>query len=112
MVRTGKTPSQLLEYLFSKVGPHFYNRRDFHFPENQRQSIIKRVQEYQPGIIEGSRVVRNDTIDGFRFFLEDNSWLLIRFSGTEPLLRIYVETNSPERVEKILDFGQALTGVH
>ena len=49
MVSTGKTPSQLLEYLFSKVGPHYYNRRDFHFPEEQRQSIISRIQKQQTG---------------------------------------------------------------
>ena len=48
MVSTGKTPSQLLEYLFSKVGPHYYNRRDFHFPEEKRQSIIDRIQEHKP----------------------------------------------------------------
>jgi phosphomannomutase len=111
MVSTGKTPSQLLEYLFSKVGPHYYNRRDFHFPEDKRQSIIDRIQQHKPDVIDGSKVARFDTIDGFRFTLQDNSWLLMRFSGTEPLLRIYSESNSPDRVEKILDFGQELTGV-
>lgn len=111
MVRTGKTPSQLREYLFSKVGPHYYNRRDFHFPEAQRQTIINRIQKHQPNMITGSKVARFDTTDGFRFTLQDNSWLLIRFSGTEPLLRIYSESSSPDRVEKILDFGQELTGV-
>jgi phosphomannomutase len=111
MVRTGKTPAQLLEYLFSKVGPHYYNRRDFHFPEVQRQSIINNIQQHRPDLIAGSKVVRADTLDGFRFFSQDNSWLLIRFSGTEPLLRIYSESSSPDRVEKILDTGQEITGV-
>lgn len=111
MVKTGKTPSQLIEYLFSKVGPHYYNRHDFHFSEDQRQSILDRTQKSKPDVIDGSKVVRFDTTDGFRYFLEDGSWLLIRFSGTEPLLRVYTETNSPERVERILAFGQSLTGV-
>ena len=111
MVSSGKTPSQLLEYLFSKVGPHYYNRRDFHFPEPQRQAIVKRVQEQKPDSITGSKVDCFDTTDGFRFTLKDTSWLLIRFSGTEPLLRIYAESSSPERVEKILDFGQQMAGV-
>jgi alpha-D-glucose phosphate-specific phosphoglucomutase len=111
MVSTGKTPSQLLAYLFSKVGPHYYNRRDFHFHETERQNIINRIQKHQPAELDGSKVVRFDTADGFRFTSQDNSWLLMRFSGTEPLLRIYVETGSPERVEKILDQGQAITGV-
>jgi alpha-D-glucose phosphate-specific phosphoglucomutase len=111
MVQTGKTPSQLLEYLFSKVGPHYYNRRDFHFPESQRQAIIDRVQHSKPAAIDGSKVAKMDTADGFRFTLEDNSWLLIRFSGTEPLLRIYVETHNKERVQKILDIGQKMAGI-
>jgi phosphomannomutase len=111
MVSTGKTPSQLLEYLFSKVGPHYYNRRDFHFPEEKRQSIIERIQHHKPDEIDGSKVARFDNADGFRFTLQDNSWLLIRFSGTEPLLRIYSETNSPARVGRILDFGQELAGM-
>ena len=49
--------------------------------------------------------------DGFRFILDDKSWLLIRFSGTEPILRIYAETSNPELVAKLLEEGRALTGV-
>ena len=111
MVSTGKTPSQLLEYLFSKVGPHYYNRRDFHFSEERRAEIIGSLEQNKPPIIDGQKVVRFDTADGFRFTLADNSWLLVRFSGTEPLLRIYAESHSHEQVEKILDFGQALIGI-
>jgi phosphomannomutase len=111
MVSTGKKPSQLLEYLFSKVGPHYYDRRDFHFPEEKRQAIIERIQQGKPDKIAGAELARFDTMDGFRFTLQDGSWLLIRFSGTEPLLRIYSETDSPERVKRILDFGQKLAGV-
>jgi len=110
IVSSGKTVSELLAYLFSKVGPHYYNRHDFHFAPDKRQQIIERVQKFKPVSICGSKVARTDSLDGFRFFLEDNSWLLIRFSGTEPLLRIYAETGSPERVEKLLAFGQELTG--
>jgi phosphomannomutase len=57
------------------------------------------------------KVLRIDTTDGFRFILEDNTWLLIRFSGTEPLLRIYAETDSPERAEKLLKLGREMAGV-
>jgi phosphomannomutase len=111
MVSAGKTPSELLAYLFSKVGPHYYHRRDFHFAEEKRQSIIDRLQNNRPERIEGSKVARFDTLDGFRYTLEDNSWLLVRFSGTEPLLRVYSESSSPARVEKLLDMGQAMIGV-
>jgi phosphomannomutase len=111
MVRTGKNPSQLISYLYSKVGPHHYRRADVHFPEAQRQPIIKRLRDNPPRTIDGSEVIKVDTTDGFRFMLADNSWLLIRFSGTEPLLRIYAETDSPQRAERMLNLGKELAGV-
>jgi phosphomannomutase len=110
MVRTGKSPSQLIDYLYSKVGPHHYQRIDIKFPEKERQSIIKHVQK-PPQIIDKIRVAKLDTTDGFRFILADNTWLLIRFSGTEPLLRIYTETDSPERADRILKIGREIAGV-
>ena len=54
---------------------------------------------------------RIDTTDGFRFILSDESWLLVRFSGTEPLLRIYAESDTPEKVEDILRAGQLIAGI-
>jgi phosphomannomutase len=110
MVRTGKSPSQLIDYLYSKVGPHYYKRIDITFPETERQSIIERVKK-PVKTIDGVKVMKLDTTDGYRFILADNTWLLIRFSGTEPLLRIYTETNSPERAERILKLGREMTGV-
>jgi alpha-D-glucose phosphate-specific phosphoglucomutase len=111
MVKTGKTPSQLLSYLYSKVGEHYYDRIDLHFPEEKRLAIIKRVRDGAPKSIENVKVARLDTQDGFRFILADNSWLLIRFSGTEPILRIYAETDDTERVKRMLQFGRELAGV-
>lgn len=110
MVATGKTPSQLLDYLFSKVGAHYYNRRDFHFAEERRADIIQRLEQNKHPVIDGQKVIKFDTADGFRYTLADGSWLLVRFSGTEPLLRIYAESGSKPQVEKILDFGQEMTG--
>jgi len=100
-----------VEYLYSKVGPHYYNRADVDFPAEMRQAIVERLRRKPPQLIEGVKVVKVDTADGFRFTLADTTWLLIRFSGTEPIMRIYAETNSPERVERLLKFGRELTGV-
>ena len=111
MIKTGKTPSQLLAYLYSKVGAHYYDRIDLHFPERQKQIINDRVRDHAPKSIENVKVTKLDTQDGFRFILADNSWLLIRFSGTEPILRIYAETNTTERVKRLLQFGRELAGV-
>jgi len=111
MVKTGKNPSELIDYLYRKVGPHYFDRLDVEFPEEERQTIIDRVRFNPPDKIGGVKVTRVDTTDGFRFILADTSWLLIRFSGTEPLLRIYAESNTPARVARLLKFGRRLVGV-
>ena len=111
MLQTGKTPSQLLDYLYSKVGPHYYNRIDLRFPIEAREQIIEHIRKASPGLINGVKVVKADITDGFRYVLADNSWLLVRFSGTEPILRIYSEASSPEQVQKILQAGRKLIGI-
>jgi phosphomannomutase len=111
MVRTGKSPSVLIDYLYSKVGPHHYQRVDMRFPEAERKAIIDRVRSNPPATIDNVKVLKVDTTDGFRFNLADNTWLLIRFSGTEPLLRIYAETDSPERAARLLELGKQMAGV-
>ena len=111
MVRTGKNPSELIDYLYSKVGPHHYRRVDIKFPAAERQAIINRVQNNPPESLDNVQVLKVDTTDGFRFILADNTWLLIRFSGTEPILRIYTETDSPARAERLLELGKKLAGL-
>jgi len=111
MVKTGKTPSQLLDYLYSKVGPHYYDRVDFDISAAKRQTILHRLSSSSPNTIAGTKVTKVDTTEGFRFFLGDESWLLIRFSGTEPLVRIYSEAGSLERVRVLLEEGKKLVGL-
>lgn len=111
IARTKKLPAQLLAYLYGKVGTHHYQRKDVVFPEEKRPAIIQRVKQNVPGEIGGVKVKQFDTVDGFRYTLEDGAWLLIRFSGTEPLLRIYAEDGTPARVEKLLAAGKELAGV-
>lgn len=111
MVKLDKTPSQLVEYLFSKVGPHYYDRLDIHFPADDRPAIVERLQRAEPDQVAGVGVARIVRDDGYKFLLDDGSWLLIRFSGTEPIMRIYAEAESPERVKALLAEGQAVSGV-
>jgi len=112
MIKTGKTPSQLLEYLFSKVGPHYYDRLDFHISPNDRQKYTDRLVSGDFLLmVAGTKVARLDTTDGYKYYLADDSWLLIRFSGTEPLVRIYAEGHSPEQVQKLLESGRKLLGL-
>jgi alpha-D-glucose phosphate-specific phosphoglucomutase len=111
MVKTGRSPSQLIDYLHSKVGPHYYQRRDLRFSESEQKAINECVRSFSPESLDGVEVASKDTKDGFRFILADNSWLLVRFSHTEPLLRLYAESGTQERVEKLLSLAQELVRV-
>jgi phosphomannomutase len=111
MVRMGKTPSQLIEHLYSQVGPHFYDRVDTRFPAEQREATRQRILEANPTSIGGLEVTGLNTTDGFKFSLADGGWLLIRFSGTEPILRVYCETTEEQRVQSILEDGQRIAGL-
>jgi phosphomannomutase len=111
MIKLQKSPSQLIEYLYSLVGPHYYDRIDIPMPEERREATIARVRDSKPVTIGGLKVTDVDTVDGFRYMLEDGGWLLIRFSGTEPLIRIYTETTDKARVQAILADGRKLVGL-
>ncbi|MCX8126438.1 MAG: phosphoglucomutase/phosphomannomutase family protein, partial [Dehalococcoidia bacterium] len=111
MVRTGKTPSQLLEWLYRLVGPHYYDREDYPIPPEARQLFIANMEASRPSEIAGQPVVRLDTSDGYRFIFGDGSWLLLRFSGTEPLIRVYAEADSEEKVRSYLVAGKKLLGI-
>ena len=70
-----------------------------------------RVAAAQPREMGGLPVVGRDALDGSRFHLEGGAWALVRFSGTEPLLRLYAEAESPDRVRSVLEATRALAGV-
>jgi phosphomannomutase len=111
MVRLDKTPSQLIEHLYDHVGAHFYDRIDSRFPDDQRDATRQRILKANPAAIGGLAVTGLDTTDGFKFGLADGGWLLIRFSGTEPIIRVYCETTEEDRVQPILDDGLRIAGL-
>jgi alpha-D-glucose phosphate-specific phosphoglucomutase len=111
MLKRNKTPSELLQELFDKVGPHYYDRLDMTYPADQRPQIMQRVADARPEVIADQKVTNISTEGGYKYTLEDGSWLLIRFSGTEPLLRVYTETHNQETVQQMLAEGRALTGI-
>ena len=111
MAKTGKRPSELLADLYEKVGPHEYDRVDITVRTEEKDGIEERVKASTPATIAGLRVESRDNVDGYRFHLEGGWWLLMRFSGTEPLLRIYAEMPSPQLVQEALAAGQEIAGV-
>jgi phosphomannomutase len=111
MIKLGRSMSEVVRFLYDKVGAHYYSRRDFHFDPDKKADILRRVGDYRPTEIDMMKVADINTIDGYKFILEDGSWLLIRFSGTEPVMRIYTETTDQARVERMLDMGETIAGV-
>jgi phosphomannomutase len=111
MVKTGKKPSQLLDWLFEKVGPHYYDRIDVAFETSRRDEVQARVLAARPATIAGLKVTEISTLDGFQFHMEDGGWLLIRFSGTEPIIRVYTETTHEDKVQDILQDGLRIAGL-
>ncbi|MSQ41448.1 MAG: phosphoglucomutase/phosphomannomutase family protein [Dehalococcoidia bacterium] len=111
LARTRRPVSELLAELYALVGEHHYDRLDITLREDEREAVRARVAAARPQHIAGLAVQSTDTLDGFRFTLAGGWWLLLRFSGTEPLLRIYAEMPAAEQVQAALSAGQALAGV-
>ena len=110
-----KTLGQLVAALQEEYGEHQYGRIDMHITEALKASAIARAKGGL-GEIAGRRILKTEALDGIKFFLEEpacegkpnaaETWLLLRASGTEPLLRVYCESCSVESVEQILSAAQ------
>ncbi|MFN2214317.1 MAG: phosphoglucomutase/phosphomannomutase family protein [Anaerolineales bacterium] len=110
MVKLNCKPSELLELLFMKVGAHYYDRIDTRFT-GDTETRKERIKTANPETIGGFKVTDLNTTDGFKFSLGVNGWLLIRFSGTEPIIRVYTETTDKGAVQAILDDGLRIAGL-
>ncbi len=110
MVKLSRKPTELLALLFEKVGPHYYDREDRAFTGN-RKEYEQRILKANPVEIGGLKVTGLQSVDGYKFSLEDGGWMLIRFSGTEPMLRVYTETTHQELIPQILQDGLSILGL-
>ncbi len=101
-----KSLSHLLLDLKEKYGGLFFGRIGVEYPANKLKGIVEKLKMRTPESIAGLRVTNVNTLDGLKLTLEDGSWLLIRPSGTEPLIRIYCEATGNRNLEKILAEGK------
>jgi phosphomannomutase len=103
-----KPITRLLARLGKQYGPHHYGRIDAHYPLEQRASLVERLAQNPPARLLRSPVAQVKAFDGVKFVARDSSWLMLRGSGTEPILRIYAETTSPRATEALLKAGVQL----
>jgi len=109
MAHSGKTLEELVDDIHADVGPAHYARSDLRLrhPVNKKE-MVTRLCDEAPNEIAGLKVSNVSTLDGVKYLMDDESWLLIRPSGTEPVLRVYAEGTSPQVVEGLMGYGEQI----
>jgi len=103
MAKTGKSIKQLVQDVYDLVGPFSFDRDDLHIKNEQKLAIIETCKTNPYKSFGKYNVQKLETIDGFKFYLSDDKWVMIRPSGTEPVLRVYAQAPTLEEVREILD---------
>lgn len=104
----GKPLSQLVQEAIAEAdGPLYNNRLDLHLTESHKVAVIDSYTQNPPSVVAGIKVKEVGRKDGIKLYLEEGSWVLLRPSGTEPLVRVYMETNSPAKLSQIAKFMEA-----
>jgi len=109
IVTTGKPPSEMLRDLHREFGEFHFGRRDLQVETSVGQELIERLANAAPSKLAGYNISGVETTDGTKLLFDDESWLLFRQSGTEPMLRIYSEATSVEKSNALLAAGEGLT---
>jgi alpha-D-glucose phosphate-specific phosphoglucomutase len=102
VAKTGKTPLQTLEEIRALIGDYLTTRVDVTLTDESKKALMARLRDETPTEVAGMAVASSSKVDGVKMVREDGSWLLIRPSGTEPLVRCYIEARSPEGVEELI----------
>ncbi len=108
MAAYGQSLETILNGLMDDIGHFHYSRRDLRVSPFSKGELVTRLMAQVPKTIGGLAVTQVNDSDGVKYVLADDSWLLIRPSGTEPVLRVYAESTSQQGVERLLDFGQSV----
>jgi phosphomannomutase len=108
MATEGKKLEEIRAEIDAKCGTFRYNRMDITVPEENKKKLFKKLRTNPPQRLDDKNVVSVKTFDGVKMILEDDSWLMLRASGTEPKVRIYSEAKSFEDVDRLLKIGNVI----
>lgn len=103
MAKTGKSVKELIQDVYAKVGSFNFERDDHHVRNDLKIKIIESAKNGEITEINGRKVLRTEMIDGVKFFFDNDEWLMLRASGTEPVLRVYAQTPQFESTRILLD---------
>jgi phosphomannomutase len=106
MAKSGKTLQELIEEVYEIVGPFSFERNDLHIKEEIKQKVLANCKSGKYDAFGKYKVSRVEDLDGYKYFFENGDWLMIRASGTEPVLRTYAESSSKEAAFDILEEGR------
>jgi phosphomannomutase len=108
VLSTGKKPSEIVRDIWKEFGEFHFERRDLHVPIEAGQKLVGDLRQNTPDSFAGHKVVDVATLDGTKLIFDDESWILFRQSGTEPVLRIYCEATSIKKMTEMMDEGERL----
>ena len=108
VLAAGKKPSEIIRDIWKEFGEFHFERRDLHLPIESGLKLVRDLREQTPDHFAGYKVAGIATLDGTKLLFEDESWILFRQSGTEPVLRVYCEASSIEKMAKMMDEGVRL----
>jgi phosphomannomutase len=103
MAKTGKSLTDLIKEVYSMVGAFKCDRDDLHIDEAKKQAIIKSCQERAYTSIGPYKIESIEDMDGYKFLFGFDEWIMVRPSGTEPVLRVYAQAADSAKVRKLLD---------
>jgi len=110
VAKEGVTLKQALAQVAQQTGEYRTQRIDLHVDEARKNELMRRFREEPPASLNGLRVVNTNSIDGVKLLLEDDAWVLVRPSGTEPLIRCYIEAHDEEVLNGLKEAMQKLVG--
>jgi len=108
VVASGRRPTELVREMHREFGEFHFGRRDLRVDVARGLALVEMLSAKPPARVAGHAVQAVETLDGVKLLLADESWLLFRQSGTEPLLRVYAEATSVAKREALLDYGSRL----